>query len=121
MATKTRRDARKGRSTRRAVKRGGMCFGGLCGSRGPKLYSRAGIRELLINNGWSVRDHPHISNNQMASCGAIEQNIAAIYHKGDDAWEYPTNKCTKGKISPKNINLDILPATSHPYDGAHVN
>ena len=158
MAAKTRRDARKGRSTRRsrrAAKGGGLfgsCFRGACSSRDDGLYSRKDISKHVEGLGWEVKNDPNSSNSLLASCGDTEEPVSAIYVKDDDswkyddadAWEYPTNICRNEKIVPNNkrvpnnkfkgetsrlkpswkqnnVVFGILPATPHPYDGAHMN
>ena len=114
MAAKTRRDARKGRSTRRGAKRrgGGIleCFGALCPSRRAKSdeFSRKGIMDYVEGLGWSVSYDPDKDFYPRAYCGSrIFHQIDGNDDNDGPFWYVPVNRCKNDKILGKNGKIVV--------------
>ena len=96
MVAKTRRGARKGRSTRRSVKRGG--FLGMCSSRAvgkTKAQIIADVRKRLwhVNEATMEATCYYKPDNSKKNDEIFKQNIEQVVRKGVSHWEYPSTTC----------------------------
>lgn len=102
MVAKTRRGARKGRSTRRATraaKRGG--FFGICSSRAGNKTEAQIIKEVKarlwhVNEATKVATCYYKPDNSKINDEIFTQTIEKVVKNSRSYWEYPSTTCNGG-------------------------